>query len=144
MVLGLGVVGLVGLTAGTSVALVRVRKRRATRAIVEALSARVRHYHTTGHRDQFWGDPERTDDPGARPDGQGAYKVYIEGCEHGLEDLRLPLLDVWGQPIHYRCPSPLHPQGWDLYSIGPNGIDEGGYGDDIVVVGDLAPVGSAR
>jgi hypothetical protein len=45
---------------------------------------------------------------------------------------RPPALDGWGRPFIFRCPGPVHPRGWDLYSMGPNGIDELGCGDDIV------------
>ncbi len=50
--------------------------------------------------------------------------------------------DAWGNPIIYCQPGPVHPNGFDLYSVGPNGIDEHGGGDDIVVGGDVAPVAS--
>jgi hypothetical protein len=43
--------------------------------------------------------------------------------------------DYWGNPIVYRSPSPLDgSQGsWVLYSFGPNGIDDHGGGDDVVI-----------
>jgi hypothetical protein len=50
-----------------------------------------------------------------------------------------PDVDMWGRAIRYRCPGVVHTHGWDLYSVGPNGIDEGGEGDDIVVGEDIAP-----
>jgi hypothetical protein len=52
--------------------------------------------------------------------------------------------DGWNHPVMYRCPGPVHPHGWDLYSIGPNGIDEQGRGDDILVGEDVAEVASSR
>ena len=39
-----------------------------------------------------------------------------------------PLLDPWGHPFVYRVGSSLK---YQLYSIGPNGVDENGKGDDI-------------
>ncbi len=45
--------------------------------------------------------------------------------------------DGWGHPIYYRCPGPVHKNGWDLISCGPNGVYEEGGGDDIVVGEDL-------
>ncbi len=46
-------------------------------------------------------------------------------------------IDAWGQPIIYRCPGPIHKNGWDLISCGANGVYEEGGGDDIVVGEDL-------
>ncbi len=45
--------------------------------------------------------------------------------------------DAWGNPLYYRCPGPIHKNGWDLISCGPNGVYEEGGGDDIVVGEDL-------
>jgi general secretion pathway protein G len=39
--------------------------------------------------------------------------------------------DAWGRPIRYRCPGLVNRNGFDLYSLGPNGRDDGGSGDDI-------------
>ncbi|HLK16971.1 MAG TPA: type II secretion system protein GspG [Fimbriimonadaceae bacterium] len=41
--------------------------------------------------------------------------------------------DGWGHPYLYRSPGVLHKEGWDLISCGPNGIDEEGKGDDLIV-----------
>ena len=38
--------------------------------------------------------------------------------------------DGWGQPFRYRTPG-LYNKSYDLWSIGANGIDEDGNGDDI-------------
>ncbi len=45
--------------------------------------------------------------------------------------------DAWDHPIYHRCPGPVHKNGWDLISCGPNGVYEEGGGDDIVVGEDL-------
>lgn len=42
-----------------------------------------------------------------------------------------PFFDGWRQPFKYRCPGKHNPLSFDLYSIGPNGKDEQGEGDDI-------------
>jgi hypothetical protein len=39
--------------------------------------------------------------------------------------------DAWGRPIRYRCPGVR--DRWDFSSLGADGIDEHGEGDDIVV-----------
>ncbi|MCY0911677.1 hypothetical protein [Massilia antarctica] len=42
-----------------------------------------------------------------------------------------PLLDGWKQQIVYRARGVTAPLEFHIYSIGPNGVDEGGGGDDI-------------
>jgi hypothetical protein len=43
------------------------------------------------------------------------------------------LIDAWRRPLVYRFPSLRKECMFDLYSVGPNGIDERGEGDDIEV-----------
>jgi general secretion pathway protein G len=38
--------------------------------------------------------------------------------------------DPWQNPYIYRCPGIKHPESYDLYSAGPNRIDDNGAGDD--------------
>jgi general secretion pathway protein G len=38
--------------------------------------------------------------------------------------------DPWGSPYVYRCPGIKHPDKYDLYSAGPNRVDDNGAGDD--------------
>jgi general secretion pathway protein G len=38
--------------------------------------------------------------------------------------------DPWGTPYVYRCPGIKHPDRYDLYSAGPNRVDDNGAGDD--------------
>ena len=45
--------------------------------------------------------------------------------------------DSWGRELVFRCPSKRTEAIFDLYSVGPNGVDEGGGGDDITC-GDSA------
>jgi general secretion pathway protein G len=40
-------------------------------------------------------------------------------------------IDAWDQKFLYFFPSQFGGAGYDLYSVGPNGIDEHGLGDDI-------------
>lgn len=39
--------------------------------------------------------------------------------------------DIWGRELVYRFPSERRHCMFDLYSMGPNGVDENGQGDDI-------------
>jgi general secretion pathway protein G len=38
--------------------------------------------------------------------------------------------DPWQTPYIYRCPGIKHPDSYDLYSAGPNRVDDNGSGDD--------------
>lgn len=42
-----------------------------------------------------------------------------------------PFFDGWGRPFRYAYPGEHNPAFFDLYSVGPNGVDENGNGDDI-------------
>jgi hypothetical protein len=53
----------------------------------------------------------------------------------GLEARRARFMDLWGNYLRWACPGHIY-KGWDLYSVGPNGEDEHGAGDDIVVGDD--------
>ncbi len=59
-------------------------------------------------------------------------------------DDRQVLRDEWGQPLRIQVPGPIHKRGWDVWSCGPNGIDEQGGGDDILVGEDVASLSSER
>jgi hypothetical protein len=69
---------------------------------------------------------------------------FDETCSKLIRSPREPVLDAWGHPIRYKHPGTVHKHGWDLYSVGPNGIDEQGGGDDILLGADVAPETSAR
>ncbi len=72
--------------------------------------------------------------PGRRqPDGSLSYE-----CTSDL------LVDGWGKPILWRAPGPLHPNGLDVWSCGPDETDENGRGDDIIVGENIASVGTVR
>lgn len=50
--------------------------------------------------------------------------------EVSLQPLNLELpLDPWGKPYHYRCPGVHNPDTFDVWSVGPDGVD--GTRDDI-------------
>lgn len=44
---------------------------------------------------------------------------YMEGT---VEELK----DPWGNPYMYKSPGDVNEEGYDLYSMGPNGKDDGG------------------
>lgn len=51
------------------------------------------------------------------------------------------ILDGWERPIHYRSPGVTHTD-FEVWSDGPNGIDDDGLGDDVLVGEDIAPIPS--
>ncbi len=52
--------------------------------------------------------------------------------------------DAWGRPIRYRCPGVRCKRGWDVSSLGPDGLDDQGEGGLVVgFSGDPAQVSSS-
>jgi hypothetical protein len=49
------------------------------------------------------------------------------------------LLDYWKQPLHYEVRHESHCSVVTIYSIGPDGINEGGKGDDVRIDIFIAP-----
>lgn len=76
--------------------------------------------------------------PMPRADGSGSDWTGQRAL--GEKTLRV---DGWGNPLRYRCPGPVHRDGWDLWSCGPNGKDDQGTFDDILIGADAAPISSA-
>jgi hypothetical protein len=51
-----------------------------------------------------------------------------------------PVVDGWGHSFILASPGPVHKHGWDVYSLGPTGIDDpAGGGGDLLVGEDTAP-----
>jgi len=42
-----------------------------------------------------------------------------------------PFFDAWKKPFQYRFPGRHNIDLFEIYSVGPNGVDEGGGGDDL-------------
>lgn len=59
-----------------------------------------------------------------RPTGAGWRGPYVGKANQ--------VRDAWGNPLSYACPGTHNTATYDLWSFGPNGVDEGGGGDDIV------------
>lgn len=76
-------------------------------------------------------------------DGSGSDWTGQDALKKLLPDI-VDVNDGWGNPIRYRCPGPVHKQGWDLYSTGPNAKDDHGTFDDLCVGEDVGPVSSVR
>ena len=76
-----------------------------------------------------------------RHDDRG-FNTYPNFCRSAVTLLRDPPRDGWGRPIRLLFPGPKHT--WDLWSFGPNGIDESGDGDDVLVGEDVAGATSAH
>src|SRR5579872_4466186 len=121
--LGRGCVALLAvLVAGTSVLLgfgvprilakrrIDAERRVATLKLLEIRAAAVRKYN------------------------EGSVPLVLSSCD--LADFLGK--DAWGNGIVYACPGPIHRNGFDLISCGPDGDYEEGRGDDLVV-GDEVP-----
>jgi hypothetical protein len=81
-------------------------------------------------------DPLKNALPRANGDEDSAAILLVEGgARHFRDDM-----DGWSHALRYACPGPVHPNGWDVWSIGPNGIDERGRGDDVLIGEDIAPI----
>jgi hypothetical protein len=53
---------------------------------------------------------------------------------------RVEIVDTWNQKLVYNRPPRAPPCDYDLYSIGPNGVDDHGQRDDIVACNSTADV----
>jgi len=51
--------------------------------------------------------------------------------EVAINDDMMTIIDPWGNAIRYQNPPVKNQNTYDLYSTGPNGINENGVGDDI-------------
>jgi len=68
-------------------------------------------------------------------DRQSFDMLVLDRCSKAvcLENNKVRVVDLWGHSIRFECPA-LDPKAvFVLYSIGKNGKDEKGRGDDIVV-----------
>ena len=119
-------------TAGAQAARRRaaVTKAKTTIAALEtaiaAYSGDMGDYPPTGNSEMI---SALQDDP-EEVDWQGPYMEFKESELGGGE-----LIDSWGHPYVYvsvNGGSPEHRErSFDLYSFGPNGVDDSGTGDDI-------------
>jgi hypothetical protein len=76
------------------------------------------------------------------PQGHGGYPYLCERALVSAREMERAARDAWGNPLLCRLPGPVHKNGWDLYSFGPNGVDEHGQRDDILVGENVAAVAS--
>lgn len=134
------IAALIAVVARLSVRLVELnqerRRRNETRALLDNLATRLRDATRKGLKPPRSNLPDDTTGFGAFCQGMGitATSETAELLNRGT----YPGRDAWGWYLRYRCPGVVHPQGWDLYSVGPNGFDERGDGDDILVGEDTA------
>jgi general secretion pathway protein G len=73
------------------------------------------------------------DDWGRYPTTGEGLKVLAAPSKSGVPYFQKPGYgaDTWDNPFVYRSPARTSRRPYDLYSLGPNGLDEGGRGDDI-------------
>jgi prepilin-type N-terminal cleavage/methylation domain-containing protein len=69
--------------------------------------------------------------------GGGDIKFNLEESRYvpSIKDpKRKVFIDAFGNPFIYKCPGVKYENGFDLYSVGPNGLDEGGTGGDDILM----------
>ena len=59
----------------------------------------------------------------------GGLRPFLKFRGDGQDQPRA--LDPWGHPLIYRYNHVDYSSPYELYSVGPNGIDESGKGDDV-------------
>jgi len=141
--IAIGIVFAVGLAILSAVLAARRAKINETRENVEYLAnelrARLRHDRERG----LTVSPPPCNGKGWDEIGQSiAAGMQDPGYKGDVSIFYTYQFDAWGRWIVYRSPGPVHGHGWDFYSFGPNGIDELGQGDDILIGEDVALVAS--
>ena len=84
-----------------------------------------------GHLEK-WLTGKRREDPALFHHWSGFFSVLVDEEPSG----QIRLLDLWGRSLVYQCPAEQPKYVFRLYSVGSNGIDENGGGDDI----DVSPL----
>jgi hypothetical protein len=150
LALSLGSVGSVLLVVAVACALTRAKETERKR--VTTLSHITAFFSVLPPHGYFPSAPHA--DGSTDPTGQDALYERVrfrsdvhayptnDPCYAAFVNRRARLIDEWGNALVYRCPGPVHKAGWDLYSFGANGRDDGGLEDDLLVGEDLAPVSS--
>jgi len=126
------------LAAVTFIELDRRAKRRRTLATLNSLLLECRRIAAD------WAERGWLEAPERKP---LVFVIRENGFDYGGTKLTLQLppvasgfvADAWGRAILVRIPGVQHSYGFDLYGTGPNGIDERGDGDDIILGEDIVP-----
>lgn len=99
----------------------RIAENRTVRRDIEEISRAIHRY-----RNKMGHYPTGSTADLVRALEESGYQVKPE-----LKNARGELIDRWGRPILYQCPG-RHNQGlFDLLSLGRDGVDQDGKGDDI-------------
>ena len=64
----------------------------------------------------------------------GSYPKSLDALRSGDRAepyLQIDPIDPWGNKYRYKFPGTVNPIGYDLYSMGPDGVDKGGGDDDV-------------
>ncbi len=128
------VIAIIGILAGFIMTANQSARRRASiskaKAEIAALESALEQYEQDLGRypegdikDVVKSLSEEEDDP-------NWFGPYMEFRSDQLDD-QGRFIDPWGNPYKYVCPGKHNPRKFDLYSFGPNGVDDGGERDDI-------------
>jgi hypothetical protein len=88
----------------------KTRRREATLGQIAEICAMFRELPRKGRGELWWKVSQR--------------QTVSQGETHWR--------DAWNRPILMRLPGQVHKRGFDFWSVGPNGIDESGAGDDVL------------
>ena len=129
----------VAVVAGTTLVLVEreSRRRHALELVTRIGKALFRVIVPTIYTKDYTPPPPPVAEGDASdPTGQLALRSFIAGMNfddvselRAFDTERTLALDPWGNPFQYRC---SRDHTWSIYSFGPNGVDDGGRGDDVV------------
>jgi hypothetical protein len=141
VLLSLGTMLAVGLVVMTVLAVQRKRvERRKTLKTVRWLNQLADEIRRLGYSDSRIQGPSFIGRISDHP--LGGISLYTADPNGSPEPFEL-IHDAWGRPLRFQKPGPVH-KGWDLWSVGPDGIDEHGAGDDLLVGDNVWPETSSR
>lgn len=108
-----------------SPALSRVRSRariEKAKAMISSLEVGVNMYYT-----DFGDYPPEANWDTLLVDGSGDYGPYIDGKDYNGADI----IDPWGNAYNYDIDVPNNTNSFDIWSNGPDGVNNTGGSDDI-------------
>jgi general secretion pathway protein G len=137
------VIAIIGLLSSIMIPLIGDAIRNAEVAAVKADLEDMKMALTSYHS-EFGVYPPSTDGPAS---GSQCLIIYLDGLPGNGGPSGEPFrkftldqtdggsppawIDQWGTPIQYASPGVHSPSSYDLWSWGPNKMDDGGAGDDI-------------
>lgn len=112
------VLGIIAVLAGAAIYMlvgnVDVAKEQRVDSDIQAISMQIRTYEMLNYRRPT--SSQGLDALVSRPSGDPPPRRW-------KQLLKEVPLDPWGNPYVYRSPGKLNPKGYDLFSLGPDGVE---------------------